>query len=138
MPHQLYEPADPDIVWTLPQPYISDGFDEMRRSIQEDFGGIGMRHHRVDLIKRLDHVLKKIDLGRWYFIQHNPEFDEGSSGENEGSIPNTQRDVAGGGCERDLSCVSSNEHTPLYTYLLLRAHAEPRTTFMCALPLPRP
>ena len=33
------------------------GLDEMQVSIQEDFGGIGMKHYREDLIKRLDQVL---------------------------------------------------------------------------------
>ena len=33
----------------------------MQISIQEDFGGIGMGYHRVDLIKRLDHVLGQLN-----------------------------------------------------------------------------
>ena len=37
------------------------GFDEMRVSIREDFGGIGMAHHRAELIQRLDHVLGQLD-----------------------------------------------------------------------------
>ena len=33
----------------------------MERSIREDFGGIEMKHHRKDLIKRLDQVLGELD-----------------------------------------------------------------------------
>jgi hypothetical protein len=39
-------------------------------SIREDFGGIGMGHHRDDLIKRLDHVLGQLDRGLDYLEQH--------------------------------------------------------------------
>ena len=40
----------------------SGGFAEMQISIHEDFGGIGMGRHREDLIKRLDHVLTRLDV----------------------------------------------------------------------------
>ena len=48
----------------------------MRLSITEDFGGIGMQHHRADLIKRLDHVLAELDRGLEHFRQYRPEFGE--------------------------------------------------------------
>ena len=35
------------------------GFAEMRISIHEDFGGIGVGRHREDLIKKLDRVIKE-------------------------------------------------------------------------------
>ena len=60
----------------IPQPHISSSFHEMQISIQEDFGGIGMRHHRMDLIQRLDHVLERLGRGLGYLNQHNPEFEE--------------------------------------------------------------
>ena len=53
-----------------------DGLDEMCTSIREDFCGIGMGHHRADLIKRLDHVLGQLDRGLEYLAQHNPELNE--------------------------------------------------------------
>lgn len=76
MPHLPHDPAIPNITWTLPKSYISHGFDEMWISIQEDFGGIRMRHHRVDLINRLDYIIMKLDRGVRYFSQYDPEFDE--------------------------------------------------------------
>ena len=48
------------------------GLDEMCTSIREDFCGIGMGHHRADLIKRLDHVLGQLDRGLEYLAQHDP------------------------------------------------------------------
>ena len=56
-----------------------DGFDEMCTSIREDFCGIGMGHHRADLIRRLDHVLGQLDRGLEYLAQHDPELNEGDS-----------------------------------------------------------
>jgi len=40
------------------------GFTEMQRLIREDFGGIGSGGHRDDLIKRLDHVIQRLNLDR--------------------------------------------------------------------------
>ena len=37
------------------------GFAEMQISVREDFGGIGMWHHREDMIKRLDQVLEGVE-----------------------------------------------------------------------------
>jgi hypothetical protein len=55
----------------------SDSFYEMWISIQEDFGGVEMGHHRADLVERLDYVLGQLDRGLEYLKQHNPEFDGG-------------------------------------------------------------
>jgi hypothetical protein len=63
-------PSIPDIS------YLSGSFDDMEISIQEDFGGIGMGHHRADLLQRLDHVLRQLDRGLEYLKQHNPAFNE--------------------------------------------------------------
>ena len=54
----------------------SDGIDRMRTYIQGDFGGIGMGHHRADLIQQLDHVLERLDLGLWNLGQRDPELGE--------------------------------------------------------------
>jgi hypothetical protein len=56
--------------------YLSGSFYDMEISIQEDFGGIGMGHHRADLLQRLDHVLGQLDRGLEYLKQHNPAFNE--------------------------------------------------------------
>ena len=45
----------------------------MRTSIREDFGGIGMGHHRGDLLRRLDHVLEQLGLGLEHLRQHKPD-----------------------------------------------------------------
>ena len=42
--------------WDTPR-----GCDEMCTSIREDFSGIGMGHHRAELIRRLDYVLGQMD-----------------------------------------------------------------------------
>ena len=61
------------VVWSEWHPiYHSDGFSEMRASIREDFGGIGMWRHREVLIKHLDHVLGELDKGLEYLMQQNP------------------------------------------------------------------
>ena len=44
--------------------YWSGGLAEMRASIREDFGGIGMGHHRGDLIEQLDYFLEQLN-SRW-------------------------------------------------------------------------
>ena len=50
------------LVWSNPHGVDVQfgGVNEMQVSIQEDFNGIGMVHHREDLIRRLDHTLRQI------------------------------------------------------------------------------
>ena len=60
------------LVWSEWGAIRSSGFDEMCASIPEDFGEIGMGHHRADLIQRLDHILGELDQGLEYLQQHNP------------------------------------------------------------------
>ena len=56
---------------------VSCGFCIMRISIQEDFGGIWMGHHRADLIHHLDHVLGQLDRGLEYLKKSDPKLNEG-------------------------------------------------------------
>jgi len=53
------------------------GFTEMCTSLREDFSGIGMGHHRHDLVVRLDHILRQL---HWegYIRKHNPRCEEDS------------------------------------------------------------
>ena len=51
---------------------------EMRTSIQEDFGGIGMGRHREELINRLDHILGQLDLGLEHLKLLKPSLEDGS------------------------------------------------------------
>jgi len=60
------------LVWSEWDTLWDSGFDEMCVSIPEDFGGIGMGHHRADLIQRLDYVLGQLDRGMDYLRQHIP------------------------------------------------------------------
>ena len=64
------------LVWSEWDCLYNDGFCKMCISILEDFSGIGMGHHRADLIQRLDHVLEQLDCGLEHFKQHNPQFGE--------------------------------------------------------------
>jgi len=52
------------------------GFTEMCTSLREDFAGIGMGHHRHDLVVRLDHLLRQLAWGPGYIRQHNPSCGE--------------------------------------------------------------
>jgi len=51
------------ITWSEWNALWSVGFDEMCVLLREDFGGVGMGHHRVDLIRRLDQILGQLDQG---------------------------------------------------------------------------
>ena len=64
------------LVWSEWHPIYPGGLAEMRTSIRQDFGGIGMWRHLEVLIKRLDHVLGELDHGLEYLTQQNPTLDE--------------------------------------------------------------
>ena len=64
------------LVWSEWDSILASGFYEMETSIREDFGGIGMCHHREDLIRRLDHVLGRLGRGSEYLKRHKPWIDE--------------------------------------------------------------
>ena len=57
-------------------PWERRSLQEMWTSIQEDFGGIGMGHHRKELINRLDHILGQLDLGLEHLRLHKPSLDD--------------------------------------------------------------
>ena len=65
------------VVWSEWDTLDPGGFGEIRTLIREVFGGIKMRHHRTDLIQRLDHVLVQLDRGSEYIQPYKPWFDEG-------------------------------------------------------------
>ena len=64
------------LVWSEWDQLYPDGFEEMCVSVREDFCGVGMGHHRGDLIQRLDHILRQLDQGLGYLKQHNPDLRE--------------------------------------------------------------
>jgi hypothetical protein len=49
------------LTWSEWESLDSDRFAEMRMSVREDFNGIGMGCHRVELIQRLDYILGELD-----------------------------------------------------------------------------
>ena len=61
------------LIWSEWNFLFISGLDEMQISIREDFAGIELRHHREDLVERLDHVLGQLDRGLGYIEQHQPD-----------------------------------------------------------------
>jgi hypothetical protein len=68
------------IVWSEWRFHSRPTINEMVTSIKEDFGGIEMRSHREDLLKRLDDILKQFDRGLEYFKQRYPSLEEDTMG----------------------------------------------------------
>ena len=103
--------------------------DEMHASIRGDFSGIGMGHHRADLIRRLDYILKQLDRGLEYLEQYNPYLGEDRLQERKGEYQKLRETL--------LEIDSRTPHSiimPLRVLTLTWMHTESRTTFMCALP----
>jgi len=111
------------------QPFVSNGFDEMRISIQEDFGGIEMEHHRVDLIRRLDHVIETLDRGPRYLGQHNPGREH-----HLWRMKNIYQSLRETLLRVDAEAKALVEAEAEVVRRITGSH----TTFMCALPLPCP
>ena len=63
------------LTWSEWGPLQSEGFGDVWVSIREDFGGTkeGEDLHREDLIRRLDYILGKLDLGLKHLRQHTPD-----------------------------------------------------------------
>ena len=64
------------LVWSECNIISSEGLISMRASIRDDFGGVGMRGHREELVERLDRVLGQLDPGSEYFKQRRPWIDK--------------------------------------------------------------
>ena len=119
------------VVWSEWDSLYTDGLDEMCTLIREDFGGVEMRHHRTDLIQRLDHVLAQLDRGLDYFQQHKVGFGE--------------RHIQGGKNQyRKLreTLLEMNSRTPFTDHALLYTDSYLRCTqghvrHLCAYSLPR-
>jgi hypothetical protein len=121
----------PHVPNNMPSSHLSGGFFEMQISIREDFGGIGMRHHRADLLQRLDHVIGRLDRGLEYLKQQNPGFNEAYLQGTKHQYQYLREILLEMNAKSEQSYVASNDHVP-------QMHAEPRATFMRALPLPCP
>ena len=55
--------------WNFRSPF---GLEEMQMSIREDFGGIELKHHREDIMERLDYVLGQLERGTGYINEVRP------------------------------------------------------------------
>jgi len=60
------------LAWSEWNALWDEGFDEICASLREDFGGVGMDHHRADLIQRLDQILGQLDQGLGFLKRRNP------------------------------------------------------------------
>ena len=64
------------LTWSEWDALWNEGFAEVCASILVDFCGTRMKHHRVDLVERLDHVLRELDLGLEYLQERNSNLRE--------------------------------------------------------------
>ena len=65
------------LVWAEWEYLDDESLAEMCTLIQKDLGGIQMGHHRMDLLRHLDHVVGQLDLGSKYLQNHDPRINEG-------------------------------------------------------------
>ena len=80
--------------------------NKMRISIREDFGGVGMDHHRAELIQRLDYIMEQLDGGLDHFRQHDPNL-------TAGYLRNMKHDY---GRLRDILVETNNEAVACMSY----------------------
>ena len=109
------------IVWSEWNATMDEGFGEMCVSVPKDFGGIGMGHHRADLIQRLDHVLGQLDLGIDYLTQFNPDAD-GYCCKKMKEQYGKSRDIL---LEATIKAISRTSH-PIIVFLWVPTHANMR------------
>jgi hypothetical protein len=121
-PHPPHIPISMPIIHSfhipnnMPSSYSSGGFYEMQISIREDFGGVGMGHHRADLLQRLDQVIEQLDRGLEYLKQHNPEFNEDSLQRTKHQYQYLREMLLEMNMKGDQSCVLFNNRTLLYAH----------------------
>jgi len=129
------------LVWSEWNFLYDRGFDEMCTSIREDLGGIEMGHHREVLIKRLDHLLERLDGETEHLDQHQRTTILGGY---ELVIAKRQygglKDIL---LEVDRKALEILTRTPFSRstcsiYSPPRIPTESHSTFVCALPLPCP
>jgi hypothetical protein len=123
-PHPLHIPNN------MPSSYSSGGFYEMQISIREDFGGIGMEHHRAELLQRLDHVIEQLDRGLEHLKQHDPEFNEDYLQRTKYQYRYLRDILLEINIKSDQSYVSLNDHAFCMLTPALDAHRIPQYTHM--------
>ena len=114
--------------WGIP---LFTGYERMCISIREDFGGIGMGHHRVDLIQRLDRVLGQLDRQLEHLTQHRPNLRENHLQRRE----DRYRKLRGVLLEVNTESISRTLHltiTPLWILIpSLDIHRVPHKIHVC-------
>ena len=60
------------LVWSEWDWIYEDARDAMSASIREDLSGIGMGHHREELLHHLDQIFGQLDLGLRHLQRHKP------------------------------------------------------------------
>ena len=129
------------LVWSDGNTLPDDGFDETCSSLREDFGGVGMGHHRFDLTQRLDKILVG-SAPRQLDCSFSPPRVASRDIYNRRNIRKKRvqyrglKDVL---LETNIEAISRSSYLlitllSILTEVMLGSHE----TFMCALPLPRP
>ena len=62
------------LVWSEWDWIYEDARDAMSASVREDLSGIGMGHHREELLHHLDQIFGQLDLGLRHLQRHKPNF----------------------------------------------------------------
>ena len=60
------------LVWSEWRTPWDEGFDKVCASIEKVFERMEMRHHRAELVQRLDYILGQLDRGLEHLRQHDP------------------------------------------------------------------
>ena len=107
--------------------------------LRDNFGRIGMGHHRVDLLQRLNHILRQLDLGLSYLQQYKPSLNEGTiqqMKEQYGKLNEVLLEVDGTATDKLIRKLPGLAgHFSLLTSMVTTGY---HSTFMCAIPLPHP
>ena len=124
------------LVWSEWDSVYDSGLREMRSSIREGFGGIGMWRRREVLIKRLDHVLGQLDKGPEHLKQQKPSFGEQHIRKMREQYEELKEELLE--VDREAFSMSFGLITRFDLLTPVRTFTESHSTFVCALPLPYP
>jgi hypothetical protein len=92
----------------------------MQISILEDFRGIGMEHHRADLLQRLDHIIRQLDRGLKFFKRLDRKFDEDYLQRTKHQYQYLREILLEANVTSDQPYVSFNDHAAPYAHLCPR------------------
>ena len=119
------------LVWSEWEALQNDAFDEMCTSLQEDFGTVGMGHHRFYLVQRLDRILGRLDQGPEYLQWDNrylSEDDFQKAIDQYGKLKDILQET-----NIDTICCTSYPVTVIFHILTQEdIHSVSRTVYVCA------